>query len=899
MYIELHIVRTLHPQGRFNECIFTCNLYVNITSVTHVPTTEDGIDSRDASQATPLLLAAENGHSATVDQLLMSGALVDACDKENRSPLYLASANGYYGVVDSLLVYHARVDAMDDHNKTSLHVALQNRHIAIALRLLESIALPVPANGEENSLASNIGAMVDAHPAILEIRDCDDNIPLTLAVEADDFTVAKMCIDLGADVNSPGPRKQSALNLAAMNGNLDILVLLLDNGADLDTLDSAGRSPLHATALHGDPRMIKELLRRGSKCEIKNEQGSSPLEWMCQWGQTAAVEPILPLCSNQMLEDGLIAAASTSTGLKTTEMLLDAGVNIDAQDENANTALHHAARSKNAKHVQLLLTRRASLEMRNHQGRTPLFDAAHQGSLECLKLLIHANADLEVEDHDGVNALCMAAEKGEYKSVAMMLKAKASLKIPSKYKDQYKSFMELALIEFSLDVCQVVVEFISYTDSALVLSSDVLRSYMEKDNDVDKIRLFLRRGLDSNQIMGDYGTMLHYAALWDKLDYVNLLLEPRPNYPDLDLIVEEHGTALQLAASRGTQTSYDTVELLLKEGANPRIGGGAFGTPLMAAAAMTRRYLTINADQVYLNVVRLLLERRKETIDIVGGTHGTALNAAAHSGSVEMIELLLDHKPNLELHTGNCGTAIHAATFQGNDEAVKLLLARGSPFLTPDTADQVGRLPMHVATARNNLEILFLVTDEDTLFLATDFQKRNILHFAAAVGTETIAALILELYTDNVNDKDSDGWTPLHWACRQSSIGMIRFLLERGADEKAVSERGWKPAHVAMYHYSLFKNWTQWREVAELLGIEEQENKSQDDEFKDSRRLWAETNPKPREAKEPYVYDSEEEIFPVIGEKKASSAKYQGFHCGICYCVSVLLPICRRKRLRS
>ncbi|XP_017790345.1 PREDICTED: ankyrin repeat domain-containing protein 40-like [Habropoda laboriosa] len=48
----------------------------------------------------------------------------------------------------------------------------------------------------------------------------------------------------------------------------------------------------------------------------------------------------------------------------------------------------------------------------------------------------------------------------------------------------------------------------------------------------------------------------------------------------------------------------------------------------------------------------------------------------------------------------------------------------------------------------------------------------------------------------NVNARDANGWTPLHWACKKGFIDTAALLLKNGADKRIKSELEEEPAHV-------------------------------------------------------------------------------------------------------
>jgi ankyrin repeat protein len=52
----------------------------------------------------------------------------------------------------------------------------------------------------------------------------------------------------------------------------------------------------------------------------------------------------------------------------------------------------------------------------------------------------------------------------------------------------------------------------------------------------------------------------------------------------------------------------------------------------------------------------------------------------------------------------------------------------------------------------------------------------------------------------NVNAKDNEGWTPLHWACRKGHVQVAKEILEHGADITVKDNAGRTPLHWACYN---------------------------------------------------------------------------------------------------
>ncbi|CAG0890601.1 unnamed protein product, partial [Cyprideis torosa] len=56
---------------------------------------------------------------------------------------------------------------------------------------------------------------------------------------------------------------------------------------------------------------------------------------------------------------------------------------------------------------------------------------------------------------------------------------------------------------------------------------------------------------------------------------------------------------------------------------------------------------------------------------------------------------------------------------------------------------------------------------------------------------------LLDEFGADVNDKDFEGWTPLHYACAEGRVLIVSSLLRRGALLEAKDSEGWTPLHFA------------------------------------------------------------------------------------------------------
>lgn len=161
--------------------------------------------------------------------------------------------------------------------------------------------------------------------------------------------------------------------------------------------DLDGCAPLHLAVIAGHPLTVKVLL--------------DAEDWKTASGQKTTVE----LHGSKSGE--VLALATKSNFVTIVQLLVGAGVDLNYQDDQGETALHVAARFGHTECAKALLQssrgQEANVEMaENSFGWTPLFVACVDGQLGIVELLIAAEADLERFDTSGWTAKEHAALRG-------------------------------------------------------------------------------------------------------------------------------------------------------------------------------------------------------------------------------------------------------------------------------------------------------------------------------------------------------------------------------------------------------------------------------------------------------------------------------------------------------
>lgn len=128
--------------------------------------------------------------------------------------------------------------------------------------------------------APKVTATLLAHPDIkIEQRNRRDESALMLAALDGNLDLCKVLLEMDADVNKPG---WTPLHYAATNSHIDVIRLLLDNFAYIDAASPNGTTPLMMAAMYGNSSAVKLLLEAGADPTIKNALGLTAIDFAQQ-----------------------------------------------------------------------------------------------------------------------------------------------------------------------------------------------------------------------------------------------------------------------------------------------------------------------------------------------------------------------------------------------------------------------------------------------------------------------------------------------------------------------------------------------------------------------------------------------------------------------------------------
>lgn len=190
--------------------------------------------------------------------------------------------------------------------------------------------------------------------------------------------------------------------------------LLLEKGA---TIDNPTGWPLQVAAKRGHTNVIEKLLARGANINALTTNENFPqgtaLQAACEFGQSDVVRMLLEHGADPNLRPNEstcpLIAATLNGDENATRLLLDnkSEVNVHGGRYNA-TPLINAASWLPTEFVKLILQAGANIDDDDEDGDTALISAARRGDADCIKLLLDHGADFMHTNHDGQNALQVA-----------------------------------------------------------------------------------------------------------------------------------------------------------------------------------------------------------------------------------------------------------------------------------------------------------------------------------------------------------------------------------------------------------------------------------------------------------------------------------------------------------
>ena len=215
---------------------------------------------------------------------------------------------------------------------------------------------------------------------------------LVAAIENNDVERAKLCIKLGADVNTKVYCSLDERGRYCVTTNKNEI-----HYGQIDTYTLL----TYALAYEKSKDIVELLIKAGADVNVKSYYG-----------------------------DVFMGVASRKGWKDITELLIKSGADVNAKDNDGWTALMSAAGADNKDTVELLIKAGTDVNAKDNDGHSALMQAARLNYVggehnykDTAELLIKAGADVNVKSNDGWSALMWAAMNNKKDVAETLIKA--------------------------------------------------------------------------------------------------------------------------------------------------------------------------------------------------------------------------------------------------------------------------------------------------------------------------------------------------------------------------------------------------------------------------------------------------------------------------------------------
>lgn len=256
----------------------------------------------------------------------------------------------------------------------------------------------------------------DGETTLIQSAQNDENIE-----------IVESLLKAGVEINAPTKNGLTALMRFAWMGQAEAVKLLLDAGADTKIKDENGWTAFYFACSHGnDEKIVKYLLDAGANPNEKDVKGQTPLMWL-GWGERTENFKALVAAKadvNTKDSDGRtpLMISSTRFFYEEIRILLDAKADVQIKDKNGWNALMYASASvfrreeigahgdgmivwlKATQIIEELILVGIDVNAQNNDGETALMLAIKSGNAHFAETLLAKGANPNIKNKKGKTA---------------------------------------------------------------------------------------------------------------------------------------------------------------------------------------------------------------------------------------------------------------------------------------------------------------------------------------------------------------------------------------------------------------------------------------------------------------------------------------------------------------
>ncbi|GFT20395.1 hypothetical protein NPIL_50101 [Nephila pilipes] len=349
-----------------------------------------------------LHFATERGHVEIVQFLVSKNGDVNVQSADGCTPLHLASAEGYAKIVEILLDGNANSDIKNNNNQLPVQVAVEKGHLSVVKVLpnkhdiFGALLCTAASKGYLEIIKYLVTQNADVH-----FRNSSNKMPVHIAAEFGHINIVQFFIEL-----DPSLKDNSLLHLAVSNNHLELTKYLIVQNVDVNATNDAGYTSVHLAVVHGHKNILQILLNAGAYYNSLDKFNKTPVELAHDNSIVKALKSTekLFLCKYPIdvelcIEDGAFVNAKRSSGMTPlhfaawkgfewmVDILIDNFANPNIVGNDGANPLHYASKFSHVGTVRTLLANGAIYNNLNNSRKTPLDYATREDVKNLLKLL--------------------------------------------------------------------------------------------------------------------------------------------------------------------------------------------------------------------------------------------------------------------------------------------------------------------------------------------------------------------------------------------------------------------------------------------------------------------------------------------------------------------------------
>jgi uncharacterized protein len=442
-----------------------------------------------------------------------------------------------------------------------------------------------------------------------------------------------------------------------------------------------------------------------------------------------------------------LADAVMQGNKQTIRSLLQKKADVNAPQKDGTTALHWAVRLDDLETADLLIRAGANVSAATRAGATPLQLAAINGNAAMIEKLLQGGADPNATlTQYGDTALMMAARTGKTDAIKVLLDHKAQVNAKETWGDT--TALMWAASESHPDAVKMLIDHGANVNARSKIVSETTQDtvrprdpkpgegprkdyyggftplmFVARQGDLESAHLLVAAGADVNMVAGDGKGPLALAIYNGNYELASFLIDSKADVNHADA---ERFTPLFWAVDRRNMETNPSVPWVVTLDPLPLI------KKLLAAGANPNAF-----------VDNIPTSRRTTLEQTPRITFATALNRAAYSGDLELVQLLLSYHADPNIASTANETALMAASghawidgysngksYAERLKVVKLLVELGGDV---NAADDFGITALMGAGNLGDPDIIQYLVDAGADLGAHDLGKKNDGNFGSSI----------------------------------------------------------------------------------------------------------------------------------------------------------------------